>query len=428
MKLLIYFFGIIVLLASCGTDTSNEQITNPNDYNSYLDTSENASFDEAVNEVEFWSKRLRPDSSGVGDLGPLASAYTRLFSATGNATYLGDAEILYRKAMTISANNKDIYARGLARTYISQHRFKEAEHILQQSYEGISSKRATEYMLFDIHMELGKYEEAEIFLNKLKNTSDYNYLIRKAKWSDHAGDLTAAINYLESAKAIAESRDSKSLRIWTYSNLADFYGHDGRIKDAYQHYLKTLELQPDNAYAKKGIAWIAYAYEGDTAEARRILDSVMENHKMPDYYLFLAEMAEHEGELELAEINTNKFVELASSKAYGDMYNSYLIEIWTDSRPEEALRLAENEIENRATPETYSILAYASLKAKEKVKALQIIDSEVRNKTFEPLATYYTAEVYKANGKKKEVEALKKELKEAAFELGPVRSEKIDRL
>jgi hypothetical protein len=154
----------------------------------------------------------------------------------------------------------------------------------------------------------------------------------------------------------------------------------------------------------------------------------MVNHKMPDYYLLLADIAEHEGQRELTEMYTNKFIELASSKAYGDMYNSYIIEIWTESRPEEALRLAEAEVNNRATPETYSILAYASLKAKEKVKALQIIDSQVRNKTFEPLATYYTAEVYKANGKKKEVEVLKKELQDAAFELGPVLRNKIDRL
>ncbi|NNJ80697.1 MAG: tetratricopeptide repeat protein, partial [Flavobacteriaceae bacterium] len=366
--------------------------------------------------------------SGVGDLGPLAAAYTKLFQATGNASYLSDAESLYMKAMAISANNKDIYARGLARTYISQHRFKEAEEILRESYQGISSKRATEFMLFDALMELGNYDEAETFLKKLQNTSDYNYLIRKAKWSDHKGDLTNAINYMETAKDIAESRDSKTLKIWTYSNLGDFYGHDGRIRDAYLNYLKTLELQPDNAYVKKGIAWIAYSYEEDVEEVRRILDSVMVNHKVPDYYLILADMAEYEGNEKLMNSLLDKFIETASSNVYGAMYNTSLIEVLTESRPEKARRMAEIEIENRPTPEIYALLAYTMAMTGDKEEAGEIIDSHVRKKTFEPMSLYFSASVYKLNGNTKELKGVKKELEEASFELGPVLVKKIKEL
>ncbi len=68
----------------------------------------------------------------------------------------------------------------------------------------------------------------------------------------------------------AESRNSRELKIWTYSNLGDFYGHAGRIEDAYQSYIKTLELDPTNAYAKKGLAWIAYSNDNDADEALQI--------------------------------------------------------------------------------------------------------------------------------------------------------------
>lgn len=428
MKQFIFFFGMVCMLASCVSEPEIEPIAMSEDYDQYLNTSERSSMIEAENEVAFWSKRLRPDSSGVGDLGPLANAYTSLFDATGNVTYLNKAETIYEKAMQISANNKDIYARGLARTYISQHRFKEAAQLLKESYEGISSKRATEFMLFDVLMELGEYDEAETYLKKLNNTSDYNYIIRAAKWSDHAGDLSKAINYMESAKAIAESRDSKPLKIWTYSNLGDFYGHDGRIKDAYQHYLMTLELQPDNAYVKKGIAWIAYAYQEDAPEARRILDSVMQNHKAPDYYLFLAEMAENDKDDIKAGEYTAAFINAATDETYGGMYNAPLIEVLAETAPDRALAIAEAEVNDRATPETYSLLAYASLMKGEKQRALEIIESRVKGKTYEPMATYYSAVVYKANDKNTELKPLKKELQEAAFELGPVLSKKIEDL
>lgn len=423
-----YLFGISLLIISCNREVV-EQVTNPDDYNKYLDTSIRPTYEAADNEVKFWSKRLRTDSSGVGDLGPLAGAYARLFETTGDTENLKNAEALYKKGMEISANNKDIYARSIAHTFISQHRFKEAEALLKETYNDSGSrKKPTELMLFDVMMELGNYEDAEFYLDKIRNTSDYNYLIRKAKWSDHIGDLDEAIKYMEDAKVIAESRNSKGLKIWTYSNLADFYGHAGRVGEAYEHYLKTLELQPDNAYVKKGIAWIAYANELDVSEARRILDSIMINQKVPEYYLLLSEFAEFESDEAEAKKQLAAFFSAIENGDYGAMYNTYLIEALAEEEPQKALELAETEVDNRATPETYQLLAYAHLMAGNKKRALEIIEGRVRDKTFEPMAQYHEAMIYKANGMNKEVERLKKELLNASFELGPVLTDKIKSL
>jgi tetratricopeptide (TPR) repeat protein len=428
MKKHIFYFGIGLLFLSCGSETP-EAVTNPADYDRYLVATENPTKAEAENEVRFWSDRLRPDSSGVGDLGPLAAAYTRMFEATGTMAYLKNSETLYLKGRKISANNKDIYERSLAHNYISQHRFKEAATLLQDTYQDPGSrKRPTELMIFDVMMELGRYDEAEEYLQKIQNSADYNYLIRKAKWSDHTGNLDEAINYMEDAVAIAESRNSKGLKIWTYSNLADFYGHAGRIGDAYTYYLKTLELQPDNAYVKKGIAWIVYAHEHNTTEARRIINTIRKQHQVPDYYLFLAELAAYEGNEKEAAVQTANFVDAVQSGDYGDMYNTYLIEILSQSSPEEAVRLAETEVANRATPETYQLLAYANLKAGNKERALEIVKNEVEAKTFEPMALYHSALVYQANGENSKVKRIKKELAEAAFELGPVLMKEIHAL
>ncbi len=426
MKYLIVI-AVVGLLCAC-QDATTEKIIDPEDYNAYLVTGEGESYREALSEKEFWSARLRPDSSGVGDLGPLAAAYSRLFETTGNPGYLLDAETLLLKAISIAGNNKDAYERALARNYISQHRFAEARNILEASYEGVSNKRFTEYMLFDVYMEVGAYDLAYEFLNKVKNNAEYNYLIRLSKWSDHKGNLEAAITYMEQARDIADSRKNKSLQIWTYSNLGDYYGHAGRIADAYEQYLKTLELEPDNAYVKKGIAWIAYSYEKDTEEAHRILDSVMAYHKVPDYHLLKSEMAEFNGDLNEQKEHTLKFLETASGDSYGEMYNTYLIELHADTDPEKAVSLAEAEVNARATPETYHLLALAQLSNGDAASALNTIQEFVDGKTSEPMALLHTAMVYKANGMKKEVKALKNELLEAAFELGPVVTKKVEAL
>ena len=431
MKKILILFAVFAFISCNNKNESKEEIakiTHKEDYNKYLSTDNKSAYEAALSEKEFWNKRLAPDSSGVGDLGPLAGGYSALFAATGNVENLEKAERLQKKAIKISAKNKDGYTRALAKTYISQHRFKEAKQILEESYKAVSNKHQTELMLFDVYMELGEYDKAYEMLNNVKNNGDYNYLIRVSKWNDHKGDLDTAIEYMEKAKAVAESGGNKSLRIWTYSNIADFYGHAGRIDDAYKYYLKTLELEPDNPYVKKGLAWIAYSYEKDTEEANRILDSVMVNHKSPNYYLLKAEMAEFNDNQDKVEANNEKFVSMVSDSLYGGMYNTYLIELYADTNPEKALTLAKKEITNRATPETYTLLALAQLKAGNKEEALKTIENHVEGKTFEPKAQYVSALVYKANDQKEKVKPLKTELMGASYELGPVLSKKIAKL
>lgn len=247
-------------------------------------------------------------------------------------------------------------------------------------------------------------------------------------WSDYKGNLDATIRYMEQAIAIVESRGVQNLKIWTYTNIADYYGHSGRIAEAYNYYLKTLEMQPDNAYAKKGIAWIAYSAEGDASEANRVLDSIMKNHKAPDYYLMKAELAEFDEDLSEVKKQKNNFIKAVTYGNYGNMYNSYLIELYAETNPQKALQLAIIEVANRATPESYQLLAYAQLKFGKNKEALRTINRYVLNKTFEPMALYYSALVYKANDMNTEVAELKTELETAAFELGPVMMQNIDSL
>ncbi len=424
-KLLILLIGIGIW--GCQAD-KEKQVTNPEDYNVFLNDTLRQSYKDAASKKEFWSQRLKADTSGIGDIAPLAAAYSNLFETTGEVDNLKKAEVLYRKAVSISANNKDGYTRSLAHNLISQHRFKEAKELLEESHAGPSHKHETELMLFDVYMELGEYERANQVLEKVKSNTDYNYLIRLSKWNDHIGNLDEAIKYMVQAKRIAESRDSKALKIWTYSNLGDYYGHAGRIEDSYQHYLKTLQLQPDNAYAKKGIAWIIYSYEGNTNEANRILDAVMKNHAVPDYYLLKAEMAEFEKDSNKATANEEQFIKAVETSDYGAMYNAYLIEYYADKNPDWSLEIAQKELQNRATPETYHLLALAQLKNGAKEQALETIEKHVEGKTFEPMAQYHSALVYKANGLENKVKPLKSELLEASFELGPVLTEKIESL
>lgn len=426
MKNILIVFAAI-LIVSCNK-VKKEQLTSKKDYDSYLDSKISPSRFATLEELTFWQNRVGKDSLNTIAISKLSDNYTTLFSETGNVDYLLTSEKLIKKALVVSARGKDTYMRSLAHNYISQHRFKEAKVLLDSAYGFPDNKRATEFMLFDISMELGEYDKAYEYLGSVKNLSDYNYLIRLAKWSDHKGDLDAAIRYMEKAKAIAESGGVNSLKIWSYTNIADFYGHAGRLDDSYRHYLMTLAIQPDNAYAKKGIAWIVYSAEKNTSEANRILDSVMKTHKAPDYFLLKSEMAKFDGNFSEVTKQSQNFIDAINNGNYGGMYNTYLIKLYTETDPEMALSLAQRELSNRATPETYQLLAFAQLKAGQKEEALITLETHVVGKTSEPKALYCTALVYKANGMNDRVIPLKEDLLDASFELGPVLAKEIEKL
>ena len=427
LLLLLSFFLIISCKDSTSENEKTVQITKSKDYNNYLAIQKARSTSPYF---ELWNSKITADSVELPSFTAVAGQYNMFFESTGDITYLKKAEQALEKAVEVANLDKEKYYRSLARNYISQHRFNEAL-VYVDSAAGLSKNiPATQHLLFDVHMELGNYTKADSIKKLFADPEDFDYIIRAAKWNDYKGKLDMTIMFMEKAKEKAEASKNRGQLLWVYSNIADYYGHDGRIKDSYEHYLKTLEIDSSNAYAKKGIAWIAYSKDNNSVEAQRILDSVLTGHVSPDYYLLKAEIAEFENDKKTKKSAMESFWKLANHPAYGNMYNTYKIEAFAEdpATKKEALALAEEEIKNRATPETYQLLALANLVNDNKEKALEIINEHVVDKTFEPTALLTMAKIYKANMMPDMVEDLKEELLEAGYELGPVKLREIHAL
>ncbi len=208
---------------------------------------------------------------------------------------------------------------------------------------------------------------------------------------------------------------------WCYTNLADYYGHAGEIKKSYEHYLKALRLDPSNAYAKKGIAWIVYSHEQQPEEALRILDSVSTYYRSPDIALLQADIAATQGNLKAQSVYLDRFANLLTDPDYGDMYNAHAASLYLESTGQvgKALALAKREVARRPTPETHGLLAYAYYRNGDTSRALELIREQVDGKTFEPQTLLYAAEIYKASGMEGRADQLASELEEAVYELGP---------
>jgi predicted Zn-dependent protease len=416
---------LLTLLISCKKTSSI--VTKPLDYNTYLAINENKHLDDVKTTLAFWESKLTKNPSQYIYLAKIASNEGQLFGLTGNIDYLKQQEknLVFLNKKT--NHNNASYLRSLAKNYITQHRFKESLVLLLKAEKNGEKKSATQKMLFDVYLELGNSKMAEQYLNKIKDFKSFDYLIRLSKWYDHNGDLNKAIYYMESAKDIAEFTKSESLKKWIYTNIADYYGHAGMIKKSYEHYLKTLAIDPNNDYAKKGIAWIAFSHEKNSKEALRIINSL--KNQLPDYYLLKAKIAIYMNNTLEKHKNIKTYLNKIENPKYGDMYNKYSILLHSEELQnyDKALKLANTEINNRPTTQSYDLLAWTYFKQGKTKKALKIINEFVVDRTSEPEALFHISKIFIANQKSVN-KIVKKELMESSFELGPNLSQEIKSL
>lgn len=420
----ILFLFTIILMTSCNNETKN--ITSSKDYEEYLTPNKNETLPLLRSDVDFWKRKIEKTPHQFPYYSKKASSHSSLFQQTGEIHHLIQAEKELLEANQRTQYSNAGYLRSLARNYISQHRFQESLKLLEKAERVGEQLASTQKMMVDVHLELGNYEQVEAYLAKIKNFKDFDYLIRLSKYQDHLGKLESAIKYLEMSLEIAKASKNRDLLQWNYTNLADYYGHAGKIKDSYNSYLKALELGA-SAYALKGIAWIVYSHEQNPDEALRILDAIIPQNASPDYFLLKSEIAEFQKDEEGAKKYQKMYLSLINNKQYGVMYNTYKAEIHAENvmRVEESIQLAKAEVLERPTAMSYDLLAWCYLKNGNEKKALEISQTYVIGKTFEPTALLHTAEILEANDLEEETKKLKKELLGCAFELGPVAYEKV---
>ena len=418
---LFLLFVTFSIAISCNKKIT-KKITNIKDYNAYLSADNSKSLEASISEYHFWESKLQKTPNQYPYNVKMAVASSSLFQKTGKIEELKKAEKNLLIANKNTSFNNAGYLRSLARNYIAQHKFKEALELVLKAEKNGENLQQTNYMLIDVYLELGNLDKVEKYLSKVKNFKSFNYLIRLSKYNDHIGNLDKAIENLEASLEIVKSSKNNYLIQWNYTNLADYYGHAGRIKDSYNAYLKSLALNPNNSYAKKGIAWIVYSYERNPAEALRILESVTKENEAPDYNLLKSEIADFMGNIAKKEKEINTYIAKVSNKNYGVMYHKYDVLLFADDKinNKKALKIAEEEVAERPTAQSYYLLAWSLFKNGDIEKALKVAENHVLNKTFEPEALLHVAQILKANGKIEEANSLKVELLEAVYELGPL--------
>lgn len=409
---------------------SNKKITKPQDYNVFLsdDKRTEKQMKKINTEVSFWQNRLTKDTGSFVDMLQLAFNYIKIFKTTGNVNELHIADSFYTNCLRkVRSTDPEIYF-SYSQNAITQHRFKDAWQSLMLADSIGVNPFVLRLLKFDVAMEIGLYSLASKNLEELQDKASFDYLIRKAKLEDHEGKLDNAIALMEKALKEVESKGKQQLVLWAKSNLADMYGHAGRVDEAYKNYVDVLKIDGNYLYALKGIAWISFSHDHNTQEAKRILYYILSQTNLPDLYLLLAEIADWEKNKLEKNNCINKFLSIVESPAYGNMYSKYLITIYTTDKNDldKALAIAENEVNSRPTPETYDWLAWVYYKKGDITKAYELINKNVIGKTFEPNSLLRAAYILKSHGDRRKADKIFKECLTSSFELGPLTTAEIE--
>lgn len=414
---------ILFLLVSCRQQ--KKAITSVNDYKSYLSQSKVEPHNSTDAEMEFWDDRLSKNTNDETSIVKLAGLYAERFRTSGNVDDILISDSLYLKVLiNTPTGTVDIY-HCLASNAITQHKFRLANDYAEKALALKEKKAATLLILTDVALELGDYSRATQTLKQFKNKHSFAYLIREAKLKDHEGNLDSSIVLME--KAYDRIKGNKSLSQWSLTNLADMYGHAGRIEDAYQTYLKVLKDNPHDDYALKGIAWIALSHDHNTIDAEHIIKTLASRKRMPEAYLLLAEIAELNGKEVEKTNHLMKFKSMVDQSGYKTMYHKYLATLDAEDfqNPEACISIAKEEIVNRPTPQSYDLLAWGYYHQKKYEDALDVIQRKVEDQTFEPDAYYHMGMIYAANGNMESARKYLSSALDSEFELGPSISKKI---
>jgi hypothetical protein len=415
--------AIITTLFAC--NNKNNSITKKQDYEAFLNPSfQQIQLQKNDAELNFWNTKLKADTGSFVNMLELGFNTQAHFKLTGNVNDLSFADSLFNCSLSkLNKKEASIYF-ALAQNAITQHQFKEAETYIYIAQKIGADAGTINLVKFDINMELGNYLGAELCLKDIdKKETNFDYLIRAAKFEDYKGEAETSIKTMEKAHAIVMKGNKKTTQNWVTTNLADMYSHSGRLQDAYNMYIESLKIDSANLYALKGIANICFVNDKNTDEAERILKFIIATTEAPDLYLNLAEISDWKKDEKTKMEYLNIFLaKIESNKKYGNMYNKYLVDVYLNDKIDvtKALSIAENEMNNRKTPETYSWLALANYKANRVEEATEIVNKYVLNKTFEPHALYSAAIVLSKTDKATS-DKLKVICKESAFELGPIK-------
>jgi hypothetical protein len=199
-------------------------------------------------------------------------------------------------------------------------------------------------------------------------------------------------------KAAENAGPDQGLKLAALSNLGDLYIHAGKMDLAYNCFISCIKENSADLHSIMGIGWIALVKDQNDSLAEKIFQFVTTKTKSADPYFKLIAVAEQRMDTALQIKYAKLFEEKVTNPLYGNMYNKYLIQLYTGvlKNPNKAEAIAKEELKNRNTAQTNAWYAYTLLCNNKKEAANTIYQKAVAGKPLEGLELYWMGKLMKS--------------------------------
>jgi tetratricopeptide (TPR) repeat protein len=349
--------------------------------------------------MQFWRSRIDPKLPGIVNESKYAGTLALRFHLFGDIHDIKTADSLIRR-LDSNFNHREAQAELTMVSYsILQHRFNEADTWLERAKQNGLKKYDQLTSSFDVDFELGRNFKAANELKELKSSGDYGYFFRLSKMDHLNGLLDSSIHAM--IQAANQESNSPYLYQVALSNAADLYVHAGALKVAADLYEKCLSINCTDFHSLMGLGWIALAHDKNDSLSERIFEFVKGKNKLPDPLFKLTQMAQMTGDSMQEKKWALAFESEATENVYGNMYNKYMIELYTGilHNPSKAEEISMRELENRATAQTYAWYAWSLFSNNKKKEAYEVFEKNVSGRPLEGLELYWMGKMMQGMNK-----------------------------
>ncbi len=370
-------------------------------------------------DMQFWKNRIDPKLPRQVGESKYASTLVTRFRQLGDIHDVKQAESILKGVNKTYNNTLPGPFVALTGSAMLQHHFIQADTLFQIAKKIGVDDFTLNTLSFDVNFELGMYTNANFYLRKLRQDKDYSYYFRQSKMDHFNANIDSAISNMLKAANLAKSEPY--LQGIALSNAADLYIHAGDLQKAGNLYKQCIRLNSADFHSIMGLGWIALVHDKNDSLAEKMFTFVQTKNKLPDPLFKLYQMAQQRGDKNLEKKYANEFVAKSTDTIYGKMYNKYVIEIYTGilHEPARAEALAKNELNNRATPQTYAWYAYTLFENNKKDEAYKVFEQHVSGQPLEGLELYYMGKMMKGLDKGYNADAFFKAAEKNKYDLNP---------
>jgi tetratricopeptide (TPR) repeat protein len=336
-----------------------------------------------------------PDDLGAWQT--LGGAYIGQAAEVGDPSFYALAERALARAEELAPGDPATLL-GQGQLALALHRFPEALDLGRQVTGALPASADALAVLVDAQVELGRYQEAEVSLQRMLDLRPGLPALARASYlRELHGDMGGAVEAMTRAEAAGSAPLDRANVI---ALLGSLQFRQGNLDAAADSYGQALELAPGLVLAEVGRARVLAA-QGEVDDAIDVLEQVVERFPAPEAVILLGDLQALRGLDAAAETYALVGAIAALQEEAGQIVDLEMAIFEADrgEDPARALELA-SRVHDARPDNVYAAdaLAWSRLSAGDVAGSVAPMETALRLGTADPLVRYHAAEVYLALG------------------------------